>query len=128
MQKRTAQQLSSRSTTGEKNPRTTQTRGRRQATPARAEGKQSPRRRTAAARSSLECPQCGGELQQRVVHGVPIDECSKCRGVWLDKETVAQASRTGGEQWVGQLVVDLASLISHPSPVQPKEGTKWYWY
>jgi len=30
------------------------------------------------------CPADGSELTKEVVHGVIIDRCPECRGVWLD--------------------------------------------
>jgi len=36
------------------------------------------------ANRSLECPQCGTAFEQRVEHGVTIDYCDDCGGVWLD--------------------------------------------
>ena len=32
-----------------------------------------------------KCPKCGAELTERDHHGVKIDVCSECGGVWLDK-------------------------------------------
>jgi hypothetical protein len=28
---------------------------------------------------------CGGELAEREHHGVKIDQCPECEGIWLDK-------------------------------------------
>jgi hypothetical protein len=33
----------------------------------------------------MRCPGCGGHLAERLHHGVRIDECPDCRGVFLDK-------------------------------------------
>lgn len=32
-----------------------------------------------------KCPKCGADLREREHHGVKIDECSACGGMWLDK-------------------------------------------
>ncbi|MEO5579794.1 MAG: zf-TFIIB domain-containing protein [Gemmatimonadaceae bacterium] len=32
-----------------------------------------------------KCPRCGCELEEREHHGVKIDECVECGGMWLDK-------------------------------------------
>lgn len=33
----------------------------------------------------MTCPRCNGELIETVKHGVVIDSCTSCGGVWLDK-------------------------------------------
>ena len=33
----------------------------------------------------MKCPKCGGELQEVVFHGIKIDRCTSCDGVWLDE-------------------------------------------
>ena len=32
-----------------------------------------------------KCPKCGCDLEEREFHGVKIDQCSECSGMWLDK-------------------------------------------
>lgn len=32
-----------------------------------------------------KCPRCGIDLTERELHGVKIDQCSECGGMWLDK-------------------------------------------
>lgn len=31
------------------------------------------------------CPRCKGDLVEVVKHGVTIDHCNSCGGIWLDK-------------------------------------------
>jgi Zn-finger nucleic acid-binding protein len=31
------------------------------------------------------CPMCDGAMQTQATHGVEIDLCPRCRGVWLDR-------------------------------------------
>ncbi len=31
------------------------------------------------------CPKCTNEMTQVMKHGLPIDTCSMCGGIWLDK-------------------------------------------
>lgn len=33
----------------------------------------------------MVCPRCNGELAEVVKHGVVIDHCTGCGGIWLDK-------------------------------------------
>jgi len=61
------------------------------------------------------CPRCGVRLGQRSVHGVTIDECPSCQGLWLDKGEVQAVSRGRGVQWVENFVRGLAHAIAHPN-------------
>ena len=33
----------------------------------------------------MKCPKCGADLAERDMHGIKIDQCTECSGVWLDK-------------------------------------------
>ena len=35
-------------------------------------------------RNTLRCPVCDREMERRAVHGVTLDLCGKCQGVWFD--------------------------------------------
>lgn len=34
----------------------------------------------------MQCPNCNVPLSKKVVHGVEINECKKCKGIWFDKD------------------------------------------
>ncbi len=36
------------------------------------------------------CPRCNSELIETVKHGVVIDHCTSCGGIWLDKGEMAK--------------------------------------
>src|SRR5215212_8991968 len=45
-----------------------------------------------------KCPKCGCDLEEREHHGVKIDQCSECSGMWLDKgelELIEEIDRHG---------------------------------
>ena len=47
---------------------------------------------------SLKCPRWGGVLQEIEHHNVKIDQCTECKGVWLDAgeiELLEHAHDTG---------------------------------
>ena len=35
--------------------------------------------------SGLTCPVCQGTMKEISRNGVPIDTCTECRGIWLDR-------------------------------------------
>src|SRR6185503_10555385 len=45
------------------------------------------------------CPRCGIQLNQRDLHGVSIDECARCHGIWLDKGELESVVKREDEGW-----------------------------
>jgi Zn-finger nucleic acid-binding protein len=37
------------------------------------------------AAQALTCPKCGGEMRNYERNGVQVDQCSECRGIFLDR-------------------------------------------
>jgi Zn-finger nucleic acid-binding protein len=37
------------------------------------------------AAQALTCPKCGGEMRNYERNGVHVDQCSDCRGIFLDR-------------------------------------------
>ncbi|MFC4565366.1 zf-TFIIB domain-containing protein [Nocardiopsis mangrovi] len=35
--------------------------------------------------NELNCPKCPGSLSRRVLVGVTVDQCEKCKGIFLDR-------------------------------------------
>jgi acetyl-CoA carboxylase beta subunit len=45
--------------------------------------------RAAERRSHLmKCPKCGADLHTEDFHGVQVDRCPDCHGIWLDHEEI----------------------------------------
>ncbi len=38
----------------------------------------------------MNCPRCGNDMAEFTKHGVVIDMCSSCGGMWLDKGELAK--------------------------------------
>ena len=54
----------------------------------------------------MKCPKCGGDLAERDMGGVKIDQCGDCRGVWLDAgelELVRDTRKSGISRFVDDL-------------------------
>ena len=32
----------------------------------------------------MKCPKCGADLKEASMHGVTVDICSECSGIWFD--------------------------------------------
>jgi len=65
------------------------------------EGEQEAELKSAA---SMRCPKCGEKLVGRVVHGVTVDDCPACGGLWLDKGEFEDLARRENEGWLGRLL------------------------
>lgn len=61
------------------------------------------RRQNAAPAEEKRCPRDGALLAPFKEHGVTVDECPTCRGVWLDRgelETIVARER---DSWLGRV-------------------------
>lgn len=38
----------------------------------------------------LDCPKCIGKLEEIDIHGVKIDVCNSCEGIWFDKNELEE--------------------------------------
>lgn len=38
-----------------------------------------------SAATTLTCPKCGGEMRSYERNGVVVDQCTECRGIFLDR-------------------------------------------
>ena len=57
----------------------------------------------------MRCPKCGMELVEMAYRGHAIDQCSSCKGVWLDAgelESLSKAEEAGFLGSLGRLFRD----------------------
>ncbi len=50
------------------------------------------------------CPKCGGQMKEESLHGVMIDRCGSCAGIYLDRgefELLARAQQGGLKRLFG---------------------------
>src|SRR6266545_857022 len=69
--------------------------------------------RLAAERKShhMRCPKCGGHLHTEAFHGVEVDRCGECHGIWLDHDEIAHLTREENENVLRKVLHDVwASL------------------
>lgn len=57
----------------------------------------------ASAAAVMLCPRCGQGMTERTQHGVRVDECASCGGLWLDKGEFEILARRETEGWFGRL-------------------------
>lgn len=48
------------------------------------------------------CPKCGERLGELNDHGVTVEECPSCKGVWFDPGEVELLARRERDSWIGR--------------------------
>ena len=57
----------------------------------------------AAGISTMSCPRCDGNLQEKNFEEVLIDTCDNCGGVWLDSGELEQLMKRDQDGWFSRL-------------------------
>jgi hypothetical protein len=50
----------------------------------------------------MRCPKCDEHLQRRRLHGVCVDECASCHGVWLDAGDLERIASQESDGWIAR--------------------------
>ncbi len=63
---------------------------------------------------ALKCPNCSGNMQEVQRHGVHIDYCPVCKGVWLDRGEINKIvqSPAGSTDLIGTHNHELKEILS----------------
>ncbi len=65
-------------------------------------GKETATEEAAKKAAHMRCPKCGERLKQRSLHGVDVDECPGCHGMWLDQGEAEKIGRRETEGWIAR--------------------------
>jgi len=52
----------------------------------------------------MRCPKDGTALASIDQHGVIVEECPQCGGLWFDKGEVETVAKRENDSWLGRLV------------------------
>jgi len=52
----------------------------------------------------MRCPKCGTKLKSVEHHGVTVEECPSCQGLWLDRGELEALSQRENEGWVSRFI------------------------
>lgn len=50
----------------------------------------------------MRCPKCGAALDSSRAHGVNVEDCPKCGGIWLDKGELEAIAGNESDSWIGR--------------------------
>ena len=51
----------------------------------------------------MKCPKCGMDLKEIDLHGVKVDQCATCGGVFLDAGEIEQIAKQGDAGLMGRV-------------------------
>jgi uncharacterized protein len=52
--------------------------------------------------ATLTCPKCGGDMRRYERNGVVVDQCTECRGIFLDRGELERLVDAEGRHWSGE--------------------------
>lgn len=55
----------------------------------------------------MRCPKCGGHLTTADLHGVQIDQCPDCAGIWFDAGELEVVTKHRDPGFMGKVFGDL---------------------
>jgi ribosomal protein L37AE/L43A len=74
----------------------------------------------------MKCPKCGADLVSETRHGIQVDRCPECHGVWFDAGEVEQMIKLESRPGAGSLLAALmrGMRVSGASPAahEPDQG------
>src|SRR5262245_57449045 len=50
----------------------------------------------------MRCPKCGVSLDARRMHGVSVEHCPKCDGIWLDHGELEAIAGSEAKGWISR--------------------------
>lgn len=68
----------------------------------------------------MKCPKCGADLASEEYHGVQVDRCPECHGVWFDAGEV-ELVMAREEHGVGALLKAVMQGVRGAAPARPVE-------
>lgn len=52
----------------------------------------------------MRCPKCGTKLSTVEHHGVTVEECPSCQGMWLDRGELETLAQRENEGWLSRFI------------------------
>jgi len=52
----------------------------------------------------MRCPKCGTKLTAIEHHGVTVEECPSCQGMWLDRGELETLAQRENEGWLARFI------------------------
>jgi uncharacterized protein len=65
----------------------------------------------------MRCPKCGESLQEERYHGIEVDRCTGCRGIWFDAgeaESLLDRESSAIQSFFGDLLKGFGGASTRP--------------
>lgn len=62
-------------------------------------------------RHHMKCPKCGADLHSETFHGIQVDRCPECHGIWLDNGELALLMKHDDPGAISRVMSDLWSTL-----------------
>jgi len=62
----------------------------------------------------MKCPKDGHDLVHQQFHGVTVDRCVHCQGIFLDADEIAAVVATDDPTLLGRVVRDISAALRAP--------------
>jgi Zn-finger nucleic acid-binding protein len=59
----------------------------------------------------MKCPKCGADLHAEEFHGVTIDRCPECNGIWLDSGEIDSLMTDTEPGLLGRVFGDMTAAL-----------------
>lgn len=73
----------------------------------------------------MQCPRCRVDLAMSERHGVEIDYCPKCRGVWLDRGELDKIIERAPQHYGAAPYGAPPPTTPPPRPAYPADDDRW---
>ena len=67
----------------------------------------------------MKCPKDGHDLVHEEFHGVTVDRCVHCQGIWLDADEMRPVVAHDDPTLLGRVLRDLSAVLRAPRPESP---------
>jgi Zn-finger nucleic acid-binding protein len=64
----------------------------------------------------MKCPKDGHDLVHEEFHGVTVDRCVHCQGIFLDSDEIAAVVAKNDPTLLGRVVRDITAALRAPRP------------
>jgi hypothetical protein len=59
----------------------------------------------------MRCPRCGGHMKHQVLHGVTVEQCHDCKGLFLDDGELHKLTHHEGGGLLGKVFGDIHKAL-----------------
>ena len=66
----------------------------------------------------MRCPRCGAHLKHQLLHGITVEQCPECAGIFLDDHVLHKLSHSHDESLLARVFGDLHTALHNKMDVK----------